>query len=84
MNGGQINEGSHVVEGESDQTTQGESALAMGDINHCSHSDIAFQNISLIGDEMENILHSHASSSAENIGNTQAILHSDTSDVVTY
>lgn len=73
MNGIHVNDGSHVVHGESDQATLNDSALETGaTLNRCSHPEIAIQNRSLNGDEMEKMLHSPAHSSDEDTGVTLA------------
>ncbi|KAJ8617167.1 hypothetical protein MRB53_013353 [Persea americana] len=85
INGSHINEDSNDGEGESDQATLNDSALEVeAALNDHSHSDVAFQNISLTGDEMENMLHSHTSTPTEEIGSTPALSHSNTRDVMSY
>ncbi|RWR91371.1 glutamate receptor 2.5-like protein isoform X1 [Cinnamomum micranthum f. kanehirae] len=64
MNGSPINQGSHIVQGESNQATPNDSPLEVTVIqNECSHSVIAFQNKSFTCDE---ILHSFQSSPTAN------------------
>lgn len=75
MNGNPINEGNHVVIIESDQATQNDNDLEVeATLNECSHSETAYQDKSITGDEMSKMLQSHACSSVDDMGITLAFL----------